>query len=150
MDARKKLINITKQCLKKNSVSYSFFLTSYKKYAIIILCGRIVILRGDIVEEVTSGIVGLFLGSLVPGILMFIIQKKLTNVSKSLEDKKADEKRFNVIIIKSLMCLGENNKAMFEALKSGRTNGNLDKAMRQYDEIEKELNAYLIDKASRE
>lgn len=101
-------------------------------------------------EEVTSGIVGLFLGSLVPGILMFIIQKKLTNVSKSLEDKKADEKRFNVIIIKSLMCLGENNKAMFEALKSGRTNGNLDKAMRQYDEIEKELNAYLIDKASRE
>ena len=150
MDAKKKLINIIKQCLKKNSASYSFFLTSYKKYAIIILCGRIVILRGDIVEEVTSWFVGLLLGSLVPGILMFIIQKKLTNVSKSLEDKKTDEKRFNVIIIKSLICLGENNKAMFEALKSGRTNGNLDKAMRQYDEIEKELNAYLIDKASRE
>lgn len=150
MDAKKKLINIIKQCLKKNSASYSFFLTSYKKYAIIILCGRIVILRGDIVEEVTSWFVGLLLGSLIPGILMFIIQKKLTNVSKSLEDKKIDEKRFNVIIIKSLICLGENNKAMFEALKSGRTNGNLDKAMRQYDEIEKELNAYLIDKASRE
>ena len=150
MDAKKKLINIIRQCLKKNSASYSFFLTSYKKYAIIILCGRIVILRGDIVEEVTSWFVGLLLGSLVPGILMFIIQKKLTNVSKSLEDKKTDEKRFNVIIIKSLICLGENNKAMFEALKSGRTNGNLDKAMRQYDEIEKELNAYLIDKASRE
>ena len=150
MDAKKKLINIIKQCLKKNSASYFFFLTSYKKYAIIILCGRIVILRGDIVEEVTSWFVGLLLGSLVPGILMFIIQKKLTNVSKSLEDKKTDEKRFNVIIIKSLICLGENNKAMFEALKSGRTNGNLDKAMRQYDEIEKELNAYLIDKASRE
>ena len=147
---KEKLIDIIKQCLKKNSASYSFFLTSYKKYAIIILCGRIVILRGDIVEEVTSWFVGLFLGSLVPGILMFIIQKKLTNVSKSLEDKKTDEKRFNVIIIKSLICLGENNKAMFEALKSGRTNGNLDKAMRQYDEIEKELNAYLIDKASRE
>lgn len=150
MDAKKKLINIIKQCLKKNSASYSFLLTSYKKYAIIILCGRIVILRGDIVEEVTSWFVGLLLGSLIPGILMFIIQKKLTNVSKSLEDKKIDEKRFNVIIIKSLICLGENNKAMFEALKSGRTNGNLDKAMRQYDEIEKELNAYLIDKASRE
>ena len=150
MDAKKKLINIIKQCLKKSSASYSFFLTSYKKYAIIILCGRIVILRGDIVEEVTSWFVGLLLGSLVPGILMFIIQKKITNVSKSLEDKKTDEKRFNVIIIKSLICLGENNKAMFEALKSGRTNGNLDKAMRQYDEIEKELNAYLIDKASRE
>ena len=146
----KKLINIIKRCLKKNSASYSFFLTSYKKYAIIILCGRIVILRGDIVEEVTNWFVGLLLGSLVPGILMFIIQKKLTNVSKSLEDKKTDEKRFNVIIIKSLICLGENNKAMFEALKSGRTNGNLDKAMRQYDEIEKELNAYLIYKASRE
>ena len=150
MDAKKKLINIIKRCLKKNSAAILFFLTSYKKYAIIILCGRIVILRGDIVEEVTSWFVGLLLGSLVPGILMFIIQKKLTNVSKSLEDKKTDEKRFNVIIIKSLICLGENNKAMFEALKSGRTNGNLDKAMRQYDEIEKELNAYLIDKASRE
>ena len=135
---------------KKEQCKLFFFLTSYKKYAIIILCGRIVILRGDIVEEVTSWFVGLLLGSLVPGILMFIIQKKLTNVSKSLEDKKTDEKRFNVIIIKSLICLGENNKAMFEALKSGRTNGNLDKAMRQYDEIEKELNAYLIDKASRE
>ena len=147
---KEKLIDIIKQCLKKNSASYSFFLTSYKKYAIIILCGRIVILRGDIVEEVTSWFIGLLLGSLIPGILMFIIQKKLTNVSESLEDKKADEKRFNVIIIKSLICLGENNKAMFEALKSGRTNGNLDKAMRQYDEIEKELNAYLIDKASRE
>ena len=81
---------------------------------------------------------------------MFIIQKKITHVSKSLEDKKIDEKRFNIIIIKSLMRLGENDKAMFEALKTGRTNGNLDKAMMQYDEIEKELNAYLIDKASRE
>jgi hypothetical protein len=125
-------------------------LTSCKKYAIIILYGRVVILRGDIVEEVTSWFVGLLLGSLFPGILMFIIQKKITHVSKSLEDKKIDEKRFNIIIIKSLMRLGENDKAMFEALKTGRTNGNLDKAMMQYDEIEKELNAYLIDKASRE
>lgn len=101
-------------------------------------------------EQITSWLTGLFLGSLIPGILMFIIQKKLTGVSKSLEDKKADEQRFNVITIKSLMSLGTNNKAIFEALKSGRTNGNLDKAMRQYDDIEKELNAYLIDKASRE
>ena len=34
---------------------------------------------------------------------------------------------------------------MFEALKSGRTNGNLDKAMRQYDEIEKEFTSLICD-----
>lgn len=93
---------------------------------------------------------GLLFGSIVPGVIMFIIQKKLSNVSSLLEDKKKDEQNFNIIIIQSLLALGENNKAMFEALKTGRTNGNLDKAMVSYEKVEEKLNNYLIEKASRD
>lgn len=93
---------------------------------------------------------GLILGSIIPGIVMFFIQRQLTKMSKSLEDKKADEHIFNVIIIKSLLALGENDKAMFEALKSGRTNGNLDRAINNYSQIEKMLDDFLIEKASRD
>ena len=101
-------------------------------------------------EQMTNTIISLFFGSLIPGLLMLIIQKKIGSVSQILEEKKEDEKTFNTIIIQSLLSLGKNDKAMFEALKTGRTNGNLDQAMQKYDEVEQKLNTYLIEKASRD
>ena len=95
-------------------------------------------------------IYGLIVGRILPSILAFFLQRQLNKISSSLDEKKRDEKNFNIIIIKSLLALGQNNKAMFEAIKTGRTNGNLDEAMVYYDKIKEELNNYMIDKASRD
>lgn len=93
--------------------------------------------------------IAFIIGSIIPTIIMYFVQLRLKKMTQTLEEKRIDEKNFHIIMIESVLALGENNKAVFEALKSGRTNGNLDKAIANYTRIEDKLNNYLIEKASR-
>ena len=94
-------------------------------------------------------IIGILLGTIIPTILSFFINRRLEKISSKLDEKKADEQNFNILIIESVQALGESNDAMFEALKSGRANGNLDRAMENFGKINAKLNNYLREKATR-
>lgn len=94
-------------------------------------------------------IIGILVGTIIPTILSFFINRRLEKISSKLDEKKADEQNFNILIIESIQALGESNDAMFEALKSGRANGNLDRAMENFSKINAKLNNYLREKATR-
>ena len=55
-----------------------------------------------------------------------------------------------MIILRSVSALCVTSKAMCEALKNGKINGNIDNSLEKLEEINKEINEFLMEKATRE
>lgn len=91
-----------------------------------------------------------FLLGLLQIVVTQVIQKSLGNVSKQLEADKQDKQKFNMLVIKYLKVLGENDIEMFEALETGRTNGNLKRGKDRLSNIADEMDEYIIERASRD
>lgn len=94
-------------------------------------------------------LLALITGTVIPGIVAFIVQHYMKKFVDSEAERKKKEEDFTLIVIESLKALTVSNKALFEAFKTGRTNGNLDKAMLNADRVERKLEEFLINQASK-
>lgn len=82
-------------------------------------------------------------------VLGFVIKQSLEKFSSNIESKREDDQKFSMIIINFLTVLAKNDAELFEALETGRTNGNLKKAVDRLTQMNDELNVFIVEKASR-
>ena len=82
--------------------------------------------------------------ALISGMLLFFIQRYFKRKEK--HDDKVEERREkkDVLMMKSLKAIGELTVANAIAVKEGKTNGEMHKAMEDFEEVDKELFDFLI------
>lgn len=94
-------------------------------------------------------LLALLTGTVIPGVVAFIVQHYMKKFVDNENERKKREELFNFIIIEALRATIASNKALFDAFKTGRTNGNLDAAMLKSDAAEKKIEEFLITQASK-
>lgn len=87
--------------------------------------------------------------SVISGMILFILQHYFKKKQK--EDEKREELRHkkDVLIIKSINAVGDLTVANSIALRDGKTNGEMHKALDEYSEVNKEMLDFLIDNSTK-
>ena len=83
--------------------------------------------------------------SIISGMVLFFLQRYFKK--KHHEDEKREYQRHkkDVLLIKSINAIGDLTLANSIALRDGRTNGELKKALSEYDKVNKEMIDFLIE-----
>jgi len=84
----------------------------------------------------------------VSGMILFFLQRYFKNQEK--RDNAAEERKTkrDYLMLKSLRAIGELAAANAIAVKDGKTNGEMHKAMDDFTEVDKELDDFLIKNAT--
>lgn len=82
--------------------------------------------------------------SIFSGMVLFLLQRFLKSQQKKEEIRDLDKATQNALILKSLNALGKLTVANSIALRDGRTNGEMSSALKEYEQVEKELYASLV------
>ena len=82
--------------------------------------------------------------SIFSGMVLFLLQRFFKNQQKKEEMRDLDKATQNALILKSLNALGKLTVANSIALRDGRTNGEMSSALKEYEQVEKELYACLV------
>ena len=82
--------------------------------------------------------------SIFSGTILFLLQRFFKSQQKKEEIRDLDKATQNALILKSLNALGKLTVANTIALRDGRTNGEMSSALKEYEQVEKELYAYLV------
>lgn len=101
-------------------------------------------------EELGSLIGTILINSVIPIVFSFYINRLLKKTSRLADTKKEDEQKKNIMILRSIAALCFTSKAMCEAMKDGKINGNIDSSLEKLEELNEEINNYLMEKATRE
>jgi len=87
--------------------------------------------------------------SILSGAALFFLQRFFKR-KEELDEKKDEVKRKeNVLILKSIKALGELTEANSIAIRDGKTNGELKRALADYSEISGELEEFLIEQTAK-
>ena len=86
--------------------------------------------------------------TVVSGMILFFFKRFFNHVQKKEEQRDRAKAEENVLILRSLNALGKLTVANAIALRDGKTNGELREALREYENVEKELYQYLITNCS--
>jgi len=83
--------------------------------------------------------------SIISGMVLFFLQRYFKK--KHHEDEKREYQRHkkDVLLIKSINAIGDLTLANSIALRDGKTNGELKKALSEYDKVNKEMIDFLIE-----
>jgi hypothetical protein len=82
---------------------------------------------------------------LVSGSALFFIQRYFKRKDKKDEQRDKAKAKENVLILKSIKSIGGLTVANSIALKNGKVNGCMTKALEEYEDIDKELYEYLLE-----
>lgn len=96
-------------------------------------------------QDIISSIISV---NILPLCLSYYMTYKLAKITKIIDNKKSSEQKMNILIIQSLGAQSTVAKAMCEALKTGKVNGNIDEAIDALNQIDKEINNYIVDRAT--
>ena len=86
------------------------------------------------------------IGSVVSCTALFLLQRWFKK--KDARDAETDKvmAKENVLIIKSINAIGRLTEATAIALKDGKTNGSMHSALEEYEEADKEMYNYLLER----
>ena len=85
------------------------------------------------------------LGSIVSGMVLFFLQRFLKkNEEREIERNKARVKE-NILILKSIDAIGKLTYADAIAIRDGKTNGEMKKAIEDYNEVKEDMYNYLLE-----
>ena len=82
--------------------------------------------------------------SLISGTILFFIQRYFRRKEKHEEQAETRRERKDILTLKSLKAIGKLTTANATAIKHGHQNGEMDKAMDDYEIVDKELYDFLI------
>ena len=82
------------------------------------------------------------------GCLVYFFKRHFRKVEKFAELAETKRVKKDLLVLKSLKALGELSLANCVALKKGVCNGSLDKAQKEFEVVEKELNVFLLELAA--
>ena len=81
---------------------------------------------------------------LISGTILFFIQRYFRMREKHEEQVEFRRERKDILMLKSLKAIGELTVASAVAVKDGKVNGEMHKAMDEFEEVDKELYDFLI------
>ena len=84
------------------------------------------------------------ISTVVSGMILFFIQRFFAQQRAREEHRDKTKSKEYALILRSLKALGKLTVANTIALRDGRTNGETSSALREYEEVEKELYEHLI------
>jgi len=82
------------------------------------------------------------------GCLVYLFKRHIKKSEKTEELREAKRAKKDLLVLKSLRAIGELSLANSTALKRGVANGCVDKAQKQFESVEKELNDFLLESAA--
>lgn len=83
--------------------------------------------------------------SIVSGMVLFFLQRFFKKRQISEEKREERQHKKDVLMMKSINAIGDLTLANAIAIRDGKTNGELKKALKEYDESSKELLDFLIE-----
>ena len=90
---------------------------------------------------IVSAVAGIISGMVLYFLQKYFRKKEMTDIEK---DKVVAKE--NILVLKSLNALGKLTQANSIALKRGVTNGEMQEALEKYEEVDKELYDYLLER----
>ena len=83
--------------------------------------------------------------SIISGMVLFFLQSYFKKKQKQDDEREQKRHRKDVLIIKSLNAVGDLTLANSIALRDGKTNGELKKALKEYENVNKEITDFIIE-----
>ena len=83
--------------------------------------------------------------SIISGMVLFFLQSYFKKKQKEDEEREHKRHRKDVLIIKSLSAVADLAQANSIALRDGKTNGELKRALKEYDSVSKEMTDFIIE-----
>lgn len=87
--------------------------------------------------------------SIVSGTVLFFLQHYFKKRHQEEEKRDAQRHKRDVLVIKSITVLGDLTVANSIALRDGKTNGEMKKALHDYEEVNKEMIDFLIENSGK-
>ena len=85
--------------------------------------------------------------SSIGGFIVYLLQKHFKRIEKYAEESEDRRTKKDILVLKSLKAIGELCIANAIAVRNGHTNGELDKAQKDFEGVDKELDAFLLESA---
>ena len=86
--------------------------------------------------------------SVISGVVVFLLQRYIKRHEDTQTKRNEANKKENILILKSIKVIGELTEANSIAIRDGKTNGELKHALKDYSELNKELDEFLIEQIS--
>lgn len=86
--------------------------------------------------------------SIVSGMVLFFLQRFFKKRQESEEKREERQHKKDVLMMKSINAVGDLTLANAIAIRDGKTNGELKKALKEYDESSKEMLDFLIENST--
>lgn len=83
--------------------------------------------------------------SAIGGCILYFIQKHFKRLEKYTESAEERRTQKDLLVLKSLKAIGELCHANATAIKKGHCNGEVDKATREFESVDRELHAFLME-----
>mgnify|MGYP003571284673 CR=1 FL=1 len=83
--------------------------------------------------------------SIVSGMVLFLLQAFFKRKQKQDDEREQKRHKKDVLIIKSLNAVADLAQANSIALRDGKTNGELKRALKEYDAVSKEITDFIIE-----
>jgi len=87
------------------------------------------------------------IASVLSGAILYFMQRHFKKADKRACEAEERSTNKDILVLKTLKALGELTMANAIALKNGHTNGELKKAQNTFEDVDKELNDFLISNA---
>ena len=83
--------------------------------------------------------------SALGGALLYLLQRHFKRVEKYTEN--ADERRTqkDLLVLKTLKAIGKLSEANSDAIRTGHANGQISEAKAEFESVEKELDAFILE-----
>lgn len=86
--------------------------------------------------------------SIVSGMVLFFLQRFFKKRQETEEKREERQHKKDVLMMKSINAVGNLTLANAIAIRDGKTNGELKKALKEYDESSKEMLDFLIENST--
>ena len=87
------------------------------------------------------------LATTISGAIIYFLQRHFKRLEKRSCDAEERNTQKDILVLKSLKSIGELTVANAIAIKEGKQNGELDKAQQEFESVDKELHAFLMESA---
>ena len=85
--------------------------------------------------------------SVLGGALVYFIQRHFKRMEKYAEASEDRRTKKDLLVLRSLKAIGDLTVANAISIKKGHCNGEIDKAKKAFESVEKELDAFLLESA---
>ena len=83
--------------------------------------------------------------SIISGMVLFFLQRYIKKKHENDEKSEKQRHKRDVLTIKSISAIGDLTLANSIALRDGKTNGELKKALKEYEIVNKEMLEFLFE-----